>query len=69
MIRLVAAFLLMSITACGYLPVRTPFTISDKNYRKQSIDSDSLRLMIWNIHKEGGLLKWKEEFSVMVKSL
>lgn len=67
-IRLLAALLLISITACGYLPVRTPFTISDKNYRKQSIDSDSLRLMVWNIHKEGNLLKWKEEFSEMVKN-
>jgi endonuclease/exonuclease/phosphatase (EEP) superfamily protein YafD len=56
------------IIACDYIPVRTPFTINNESYSRQSLDSDSIRIMTWNIHKEGNTSKWQDEFAQLVNS-
>ncbi len=63
----VAIFSLL-ISACGYLPVRTPFTISGTGYNEEWIDKESIRILSWNIHKEGSLNKWKNEFIDLVNN-
>jgi len=57
----------VSIVACGYIPVRTPFTLSDDSYDKEAIINDSIRILIWNIYKNGNLSKWKKEITHIVK--
>ncbi len=57
----------VSIVACGYIPVRTPFTLSDDSYDKEAIINDSIRMLIWNIHKNRNLSEWKKEITHIVK--
>ena len=57
----------VSIVACGYMPVRTPFTLSDGSYDKAININDSIRILNWNIHKEGNLSEWKKAISHIVK--
>jgi len=57
----------VSIVACGYIPVRTPFTLSDDSYDKEAVINDSIRILIWNIHKNGNLSEWKKEITHIVK--
>ena len=60
-------FISVSIVACGYIPVRTPFTLSDDSYDKDANINDSIRILNWNIHKEGNLSEWKKEITHIVK--
>ena len=62
------ALSLISISGCSYIPVRTPFTISGNNYKIDSINSDTLRILNWNIHKEVDNDNWKNDFIKIVKS-
>jgi endonuclease/exonuclease/phosphatase (EEP) superfamily protein YafD len=64
---LCVVFISFSIAACGYIPVRTSFTLSDNSYHKAAINNDSIRILIWNIQKNGDLSDWKKEFTHIVK--
>lgn len=46
-------------TACayGHTPVTYPFVIRGNTYQEPSMDKKSIRLLIWNIHKEVRCLK------------
>lgn len=64
---LCVVFISVSIVACGYIPVRTPFTLSDDSYDKEANINDSIRILNWNIHKEGNLSEWKKVITHIVK--
>jgi len=64
---LCVVFISVSIVACGYIPVRTPFTLSDDSYDKETNINDSIRILNWNIHKEGNLSEWKKVITHIVK--
>lgn len=64
---LCVVFISVSIVACGYIPVRTPFTLSDDSYDKEANINDSIRILNWNIHKEGNLSEWKKVITRIVK--
>lgn len=64
---LCVVFISVSIVACGYIPVRTPFTLSDDSYDKEANINDSIRIVNWNIHKEGNLSEWKKVITRIVK--
>ena len=64
---LCVVFISVSIVACGYIPVRTPFTLSDDSYDKETNINDSIRILNWNIHKEGNLSEWKKVITRIVK--
>ena len=64
---LCVVFISVSIVACGYIPVRTPFTLSDDSYDKEANINDSIRIVNWNIHKEGNLSEWKKVITHIVK--
>ena len=53
-------FLSVSIAACGYMPVNAPFTLSGGKYDKQIAGNDSIRILNWNIHKEGNTREWEK---------
>lgn len=65
---LCVVFISVSIVACGYIPVRTPFTLSDDSYDKEANINDSIRILNWNIHKEGNLSEWKKVITHIVKN-
>lgn len=56
---LCVVFISVSIAACGYIPVSTPFTLSDDSYDKNAKINDSIRILNWNIHKEGNRSEWR----------
>ena len=64
---LCVVFISVSIVACGYIPVRTPFTLSDDSYDKEANINDSIRIVNWNIHKEGNSSEWKKVITRIVK--
>jgi endonuclease/exonuclease/phosphatase (EEP) superfamily protein YafD len=64
---LCVVFISVSIVACGYTPVRTPFTLNADSYDKEAITNDSIRILNWNIHKNGNLSEWKKEITHIVK--
>ena len=64
---LCVVFISVSIVACGYIPVRTPFTLSDDSYDKEANINESIRILNWNIHKEGNLSEWKKVITRIVK--
>jgi len=59
--------LFISISGCGYTPVRTPFIIRGDYYQARSISDDSLRILSWNIHKEVDKENWKKDFLKIVR--
>jgi len=64
---LCVVFISVSIVACGYIPVRTPFTLSDDSYDTEANINDSIRILNWNIHKEGNSSEWKKVITHIVK--
>ncbi len=54
-------FLALSISGCGYIPVRTPFVISGDYYKELSIKEDRICILSWNIHKEVDNSNWKKD--------
>jgi len=52
---LCVVFVFISVVACGYIPVRTSFTLGDDSYEKEVLINDSIRILNWNIHKKGNL--------------
>ena len=68
MIKLLCIVLIsVSIVACGYIPVRTPFTLNADSYDKEAITNDNIRILNWNIHKKGNLSEWKKEITHIIK--
>lgn len=61
-IKRFALFAVIFLTGCGYIPVRTPFLIGGNNYSEPSIATDRLRILSWNIQKQGGGGNWKNDF-------
>ncbi len=66
-------YLLFSIpiffVACGYIPVRNPVTLSGSGYENQSFDnSNSLRLLVWNIHAENESSEWERDLKNIVSA-
>jgi endonuclease/exonuclease/phosphatase (EEP) superfamily protein YafD len=59
-------FFLILMAACGYAPVEKAFTISGDTYRKKVMDPSSIRVLNWNIHKEGNQAEWRKEFRRIV---
>jgi len=57
----------VSIAACGYIPVRTPFTLSYDSYDRKAAVNDSIRILNWNIHKEGNTREWEKAIARIVK--
>jgi len=54
--------LLFLIASCGYTPVEKAFTISGDAYRQAVMDGSSIRILNWNIHKEGNEKPWRDDF-------
>jgi len=61
-------YIAVFISACGYNPVRTPFTLSADRYDKTAAVNDSIRLLNWNIHKEGNTHEWEKAIARIVKA-
>ncbi len=55
------------LTYCGYSPVKKPFVVNGGKYRWKTVPQSSIRLLNWNIHKEGGRRPWREEFARIVE--
>jgi endonuclease/exonuclease/phosphatase (EEP) superfamily protein YafD len=64
---LCTTLILASVAACGYNPVRTPFTLSDGRYDTETVFSNSVRILNWNIHKEGNTREWEQAIVRIVK--
>ena len=48
------------LAACGYMPVNASFTLSGGTYEKKTAVNDSIRILNWNIHKEGNTREWEK---------
>ena len=53
---------LFLFASCGYTPVEKAFTISGDAYRQAVMDGSSIRILNWNIHKEGNQKPWRDDF-------
>jgi endonuclease/exonuclease/phosphatase (EEP) superfamily protein YafD len=53
---------LFLFASCGYTPVEKAFTISGDAYREAVMDGSSIRILNWNIHKEGNEKPWRDDF-------
>jgi endonuclease/exonuclease/phosphatase (EEP) superfamily protein YafD len=61
--RLSLSLLILGLCACGYVPLKAPMSITGGNYEQAALDSQSIRLQVWNIHKEGNLKSLQREFA------
>ena len=49
----------LAFAACGFNPVRSSFTLSDNSYYNEVAFNDSIKILNWNIHKEGNTRDWE----------
>lgn len=61
--RLCLSLLILGLCACGYVPLKAPMSLTGGNYEQPVLDSQSIRLLVWNIHKEGNLESLQREFA------
>ncbi len=53
--------LIIFISSCGLIPARG--IIKEENtFSTQSLDDSSIKVLVWNIHKEGNSRDWVEDF-------
>jgi endonuclease/exonuclease/phosphatase (EEP) superfamily protein YafD len=64
---LLSIILFISISGCGYIPVRTPFILSGDYYQSRSINDERIRILSWNIHKGVDEENWKKDFIKIVR--
>jgi len=56
------SLLILGLFACSYAPLKSPMSLTGGNYEQAALDSQSIRLLVWNIHKEGNLESLQREF-------
>jgi endonuclease/exonuclease/phosphatase (EEP) superfamily protein YafD len=59
---LILSLLILGLCACSYAPLKASMSITGGNYEQVALDSQSIRLLVWNIHKEGNLESLRREF-------
>ncbi|NOR45351.1 MAG: endonuclease/exonuclease/phosphatase family protein [Candidatus Delongbacteria bacterium] len=58
--------IIVLLSGCGYIPVNTPFIVSDDSYEKELLDNDTIRVLSWNVYKENNETEWAKEFKTIV---
>ena len=64
--KLLGIIISLAFAACGFNPVHTPFTLSDNSYYKTDAVNNSIRILNWNIHKEGNTREWEQAIARIV---
>ena len=62
-------FTVILTQSCSYIGVNSPLVMGHQKTSKAVVDSSSIRVMVWNIHKEGESPLWREEFSHAVNDV
>jgi endonuclease/exonuclease/phosphatase (EEP) superfamily protein YafD len=56
----------MVAVGCGYLPVRTPFTLSDDSHSALTDIDRRFKILSWNVQKRNSSNDWQAAFSEIV---
>ena len=53
--------LIIFISSCGLIPARG-IIIEENTFSTQSLNDSSIKMLVWNIHKEGNSRDWIEDY-------
>ena len=60
---IIVLIVLFLMTSCSLVPIRHEIFLSGNKYSRSFIDDSSIKVLNWNIHKEGNKDTWRSDFS------
>jgi hypothetical protein len=58
--------LIIFIFSCGLIPAGG-IIIEENTFSTQSLNDSSIKVLVWNIHKEGNSREWADDYSKIYK--